>query len=220
MGKLAVSSLKRQRLESVVEKESAPSCPAPEKLDPRVRRTRKLLEDALRELMSERHLDEITVADITERAAVNRATFYAHFEDKGHLASTMLSEDLHDALLKQLKPPVPFDQESLTRLTIGMFEFVGRLQARCPKHSDGFPPSIGETLQKTLENMFLTWMELDPKVARHFPGTDSGVVAGVFVWSIYGGAIRWGSLTHRPEAAAAAREIVAFLMQKTPVHAA
>jgi AcrR family transcriptional regulator len=47
-------------------------------MDPRVRRTRKLLQDALRSLLFERRFSRISVQDIAERATVNRATFYAH----------------------------------------------------------------------------------------------------------------------------------------------
>jgi AcrR family transcriptional regulator len=52
------------------------------KLDPRVRRTRQLLQDALLALLAEKRFEAITVQDITERATLNHATFYAHFADK------------------------------------------------------------------------------------------------------------------------------------------
>jgi AcrR family transcriptional regulator len=50
--------------------------------DLRVRRTRKLLREALVALVEERGYDNVTVRDIAQRAMVNRATFYAHFDDK------------------------------------------------------------------------------------------------------------------------------------------
>ena len=50
--------------------------------DLRVRRTRKLLQDALIELTVEKGYAAVTVSDITERAMVNRATFYRHYLDK------------------------------------------------------------------------------------------------------------------------------------------
>src|SRR3984957_7123093 len=43
--------------------------------DPRIRRTRQLLQGALRTLMQSKSFDEIAVQDITEAATVNRATF-------------------------------------------------------------------------------------------------------------------------------------------------
>ena len=49
--------------------------------DPRIRRTRKLLQGALGALMQSKSFDEISVQDITEAATVNRATFYDHYND-------------------------------------------------------------------------------------------------------------------------------------------
>lgn len=56
-----------------------------QKEDLRVKRTKKLLADALKDLMSEKPFEKIKVVDICERALVHRATFYAHFEDKYQL---------------------------------------------------------------------------------------------------------------------------------------
>jgi len=50
--------------------------------DLRVRRTRALLQKALVELTIEKGFAEVTVRDITERAMVNRSTFYHHYLDK------------------------------------------------------------------------------------------------------------------------------------------
>src|SRR5205807_1741174 len=47
-------------------------------VDPRVKRTRKLLQQAFIELFQEKGFASISIQDITERATVNRATFYAH----------------------------------------------------------------------------------------------------------------------------------------------
>jgi AcrR family transcriptional regulator len=53
--------------------------------DRRVRRTRRALQEALRELMLQKGYDRITVQDILDRADIGRATFYAHFADKDAL---------------------------------------------------------------------------------------------------------------------------------------
>lgn len=53
--------------------------------DRRIERTRALLRDALMALVVERPWESITVQDITDRANVNRATFYLHFRDKDEL---------------------------------------------------------------------------------------------------------------------------------------
>ncbi len=70
------------------------------KEDLRIVRTRKLLSNTLLEMMEEQSIEKISVIDLCSRAMVNRATFYAHFEDKYHLLTFAL-EDLKDTLYEQ-----------------------------------------------------------------------------------------------------------------------
>src|SRR5712691_188833 len=57
----------------------------PKATDRRVRRTRRLLRDALLALVRERGWDEVSVSDVCERAEVGRSTFYTHFAHKEEL---------------------------------------------------------------------------------------------------------------------------------------
>ncbi|KWW21442.1 MULTISPECIES: TetR/AcrR family transcriptional regulator [Peribacillus] len=66
------------------------------KVDPRVRRTDNLLRDSLIELMDEKSYESITIKDITERATLNRATFYRHYEDKEDLLNKSIDRMLED----------------------------------------------------------------------------------------------------------------------------
>lgn len=66
------------------------------KTDLRVRRTRKLLRDALVGLLMEKDFEIITVSDIAEQAMVNRATFYRHFRDKDDLLLHGIDDVLED----------------------------------------------------------------------------------------------------------------------------
>ncbi|WP_246608359.1 TetR/AcrR family transcriptional regulator [Paenibacillus agaridevorans] len=50
--------------------------------DRRVLRTKRVLRDALTALMEEKGFEGITVKDLTERADINRGTFYIHYRDK------------------------------------------------------------------------------------------------------------------------------------------
>lgn len=88
-------------------------------VDRRVRRTRRLLKEALVELIHERGYDRVTVRDIAQRADVGRSTFYAHFESKEDLlfAGTeayflSLAEEVSDDLpaaedARRFRFPVP-----------------------------------------------------------------------------------------------------------------
>jgi AcrR family transcriptional regulator len=60
--------------------------------DLRVRRTRKLLTQALIEGTVEKGFAALTVRDITRRAMVNRSTFYRHYLDKDDLLEQHLNE--------------------------------------------------------------------------------------------------------------------------------
>lgn len=46
------------------------------------KKTEKLLEDALVELMCEKDFEKISVKDLTEKLDINRGTFYLHYQDK------------------------------------------------------------------------------------------------------------------------------------------
>ena len=54
-------------------------------VDRRIQKTRKLLFDALMDLILEKGYEAVTVQDIIDKANVGRSTFYAHFENKEQL---------------------------------------------------------------------------------------------------------------------------------------
>lgn len=66
--------------------------------DPRMRRTRQLLQGALGKLLQSKSFDDISVQDIAEAATVNRATFYDHYTDKFALFESMVAGGFHQML--------------------------------------------------------------------------------------------------------------------------
>ena len=58
----------------------------------RVRRTQKLLREALIELIEERSFDALTIGEITERAMISRAAFYRNYQDKYDLVEQIFAE--------------------------------------------------------------------------------------------------------------------------------
>lgn len=65
---------------------------AEKKLDLRIRRTYRVLTNALQELLREKSFDEISVSELCERAMIRRATFYKHFADKYELFTFCIRE--------------------------------------------------------------------------------------------------------------------------------
>lgn len=57
------------------------STTSPKRLDRRVVRTRQLIADAFIDLLQQQDLERITVNRITDRAQINRVTFYLHYND-------------------------------------------------------------------------------------------------------------------------------------------
>ncbi len=84
-----------------------------QKEDLRIVRTRKLLSNTLLDMMEEESIEKISVIDLCNKAMVNRATFYAHFEDKYHLLSFAL-EELKDDLYKKFTKDTKFTNPTET----------------------------------------------------------------------------------------------------------
>lgn len=71
------------------------------RIDPRILRTRQLLKDAFIDLMQEMDIEKISVNRISERATINRVTFYSHYRDIPDMLEKMadeMIEDIHKAM--------------------------------------------------------------------------------------------------------------------------
>lgn len=91
--------------------------------DLRVRRTHKLLWNALMAELSERSFAEVSVKDICERAMVHRTTFYKHYEDKYALLERGIRQ-MFDGLLagERHAPPCAFTVEDPPPYFVRLFE--------------------------------------------------------------------------------------------------
>ncbi|NJK52418.1 MAG: TetR/AcrR family transcriptional regulator [Leptolyngbyaceae cyanobacterium SU_3_3] len=76
----------------------------PAKPDLRVKRSRKLLRDALLVLIPEKKYDAISVQEICDRAMVHRTTFYKHYEGKDGLLRSLIQE-IYDELATKIPTP-------------------------------------------------------------------------------------------------------------------
>ncbi|MGH2485252.1 MAG: TetR/AcrR family transcriptional regulator C-terminal domain-containing protein, partial [Ktedonobacterales bacterium] len=102
---------------------------SPEHVDLRVRRTHKLLWEALMAELAERTFAEITVKDICERAMVHRTTFYAHYVDKYALLEQGMRQIL-DALVAgdAHAPPCAFTEQHPPDYFVRLFEHAAHHQ--------------------------------------------------------------------------------------------
>lgn len=84
---------------------------ATETQDRRVKRTQRLLAQALFALTLERGYDAVTIRDITQRADIGYATFFRHYHDKDALLADVLQVVLEE-LLDRLQPEHTDGQET------------------------------------------------------------------------------------------------------------
>ena len=63
-----------------------------QKIDRRVRKTKSQLRQALMQLMTEKPFKSISVRELSERADINRGTFYIHYRDVSDLLQHLEDE--------------------------------------------------------------------------------------------------------------------------------
>jgi AcrR family transcriptional regulator len=82
--------------------------------DPRVLRTRQLIRDAFIDLLQEIELEKITVKRITERATINRVTFYLHYQDIPDMLERMANDMVNEihAVLNDVPNRSSIDSDS------------------------------------------------------------------------------------------------------------
>jgi AcrR family transcriptional regulator len=139
--------------------------------DRRVRRTKKLLREALVSLILERGWDEVTVQDVCARADVGRSTFYVHFADKEEALFSGF-DDLHGALANLSRDGEPFSFVlpliEHARDNVRVFRaIVGRKSG--PKMQAGFFRVVKELIRADLEKLAVSEDERE-HLARFLSG--------------------------------------------------
>ncbi len=159
--------------------------------DPRVKRTRQLLMQAFLTLLEEKHnIHSISVQDITERATVNRATFYAHFEDKYALLETWMRAKFHRALERQLPASSTLQISTLHALILAVFDFFATFRSYQKPADKQYVPLFEVALQQEIQEIFLNWLNQVPASALISQGTKE-TTAVVISWAILGPAVQW-----------------------------
>jgi len=90
----------------------------------RVRRTQKLLREALIELIEERGFEALTIGELTERAMVSRAAFYRNYQDKYDLVEQIFEEAM-SALLGAVGD---LGQEHPAEIWVTFFEHIAEYE--------------------------------------------------------------------------------------------
>jgi AcrR family transcriptional regulator len=184
--------------------------PKEKELDPRARRTRQLLLEAFGELLQEKRVQSITVQDIAERATVNRATFYAHFDDKYALMDGFIRQGFEQWLESRFPVSSTFSLGNLRLLIVTVLDYLVRLHEHCGPYDKDIGPQFAMTVQDELYRFILAWLKKTPAAEgprRETPETTAMVMS----WAIFGAGAQWSMGVKTLSAEEMASQVAAVL---------
>ena len=101
------------------------------KIDPRIKRTKRFLIDALTELLKEKDINSITVQDLTKKADLTRGTFYLHYADMDEFLYNSMYDILNE-LVELVKPKhitkkiTNINELNSSISFLNLFEYIGK----------------------------------------------------------------------------------------------
>ncbi|MEO6817763.1 MAG: TetR family transcriptional regulator, partial [Edaphobacter sp.] len=156
--------------------------------DPRIRRTRQLLQGALQTLMQSGSFDEISVQDITDAATVNRATFYDHYTDKFALLDAMVGGGFHKLLHERnvsFDGTCPSAAASIILATCDYLSLSHGDSSACTRQN-AFEPLMESAMTAAIRRVLINGLTKDSA------STDSAeMLATTASWAIYGAVKQW-----------------------------
>ncbi len=158
-----------------------------ETVDPRIRRTRQLLQQALEKLLETKEFEKISVQDIAEAATVNRATFYDHYPDKFALLECLVGSRFQNLLLER---GVKFDgtcASALRAIVLGVCDYLARTPGMDCSRQRQMEPHMESAVIAVVRQMLLEGLKKHPPQGV----VTSEMIATTTSWAIYGAAKEW-----------------------------
>jgi AcrR family transcriptional regulator len=168
------------------------SNPKEEKLDPRVKRTRSLILGAFEQLLAEKNFESISVQDVTDKAQINRATFYAHFPDKYALLNYSISDKFMREIEKRTLNACHYTPDNLRSLILAVCEFLSNIHNACAQPHQQFESLVETQIKQQIFDLLSYWLkQVNSKISTDIPAT-------VATWAIYGLASHYSHMKKRP----------------------
>ncbi|WP_338554420.1 TetR/AcrR family transcriptional regulator [Paenibacillus sp. KS-LC4] len=153
-----------------------------EKLDLRIRRTHKLLYNALLSLMEKQSFEAITVQQICDLAMVHRTTFYTHFNDKYDLLTRTLRQIAEEEFMLDKHTPPEIFQELFEIATKHKSIFSQLLSEERNSLRNIIRREMGSGIKKHLNTTFqLNSSSIDAEIVTE---AHIGAILGVLNWWI------------------------------------
>ena len=143
--------------------------------DRRVRRTRKLLKQGLLDLLREKRFFQISVRDITERADMNRGTFYLHYPDTVALMRSVETDMVEEVQqLINAHMPETMESNSLRPVFEPLLDYVIAHREACASlfandSSSGFLEQLQSLVYENGVNLIRAWYAPDSEDDLTYP---------------------------------------------------
>jgi AcrR family transcriptional regulator len=156
--------------------------------DPRIRRTRKLLQGALGNLMQTKSFEEISVQDITDAATVNRATFYDHYTDKFALMEAMVAGGFHELLYERQLRYQTGCPAALQAIIQATCDYLIQVHSKgdCDRYTP-FAPLMDAAIAKAIQRLLMEGLQREKPPSSISPeliaaSASAAICAGVKQW--------------------------------------
>jgi AcrR family transcriptional regulator len=168
--------------------------------DPRIRRTRQLLQGALRTLLAKKGFDDLSVQDIADEATVNRATFYDHYTDKFALLEAAVAAEFHLMLHERNVKFDVGDSSAGAAIVLAVCNFLtGPCGTAEPAgERNAVEPLVGAAITNAIRRVLSAGLAQRPRKSD----VSSEMIAATASGAIYGAVKEWSRTKHHSPAEA------------------
>jgi AcrR family transcriptional regulator len=132
------------------------------------------------------------VQDVTDKAQINRATFYDHFVDKYKLLDYWISQMFRQEIEKRMLNACHYTPENLRNLILAVCEFLSTMHSECAQPHQQFESLAEGTIKKIIFDLLSHWLkQTNSTISTEIPAT-------VATWAIYGLASLYSHSKKRP----------------------
>ncbi|PTI75800.1 TetR/AcrR family transcriptional regulator [Staphylococcus succinus] len=173
----------------------------------RMTHTKQSLINAFFSLVNKKDFEKITIADITKGAQVNRATFYAHFEDKYDLIDYIMEDFATASIENYIPDTMIFNQKNISQLILAVHDFYQEPNIECRSSYAGL--ALPQMREKILSKLNIV-------LAKSLKGiyADNGqeIFVPIFAQMVHEGALQLVNSHSTTEKEALAKKVALFII--------
>ncbi|MFJ7679717.1 TetR/AcrR family transcriptional regulator [Peribacillus sp. NPDC046944] len=151
------------------------------KQDPRIQRTRQSIMNGFMRLIKQKEFSDITIADITQEAEINRSTFYYHFMDKYDLIDEIQREVLTKEIFKEVALQEVIDEQTIIMSLQAIMSSQIDLSLQCQHALEEFKSKMDHEIKQRLTETLQALLDKEYGVKE-----EHYLLATFWSWGIYG----------------------------------